>query len=205
RRASRLVGTMLGDGLSLAATPLTNGNYVVQNSQWDDGPIADVGAVTWGNGASGTSGPISAATSLVGSTASDLVGSNGVAALSNGNYVVDSPNWNNGAIPDAGAATWGSGTTGVSGGVSVDNGLVGSKPSDFVGLAKALSNGNYVVRSAIWDNGLLTDAGAATWGSGTVGVKGAVSAANSLVGAAPNTQLLSIVEDDVNGTFIAPF
>ena len=45
-----------------------------------------------------------------------------------------------------------------------------------------LSNGNYVVRSPFWDNGVTADAGAVTWGSGTTGVAGAVSAANSLVG-----------------------
>ncbi len=40
----------------------------------------------------------------------------------------------------------------------------------------ALSNGNYVVRSPYWDNGAATDAGAVTWGSGTTGCTGAVSA-----------------------------
>ena len=41
--------------------------------------------------------------------------SGGVTALSNGNYVVSSPNWTNGAAANAGAVTWGSGTAGVSG------------------------------------------------------------------------------------------
>ena len=45
-----------------------------------------------------------------------------------------------------------------------------------------LANGNYVVASADWDNGAAVNAGAATWGSGTTGVSGVVSAANSLVG-----------------------
>ena len=46
------------------------------------------------------------------------VGNGGVVALTNGNYVVRSPNWDNGAVINAGAATWRSGTSGVSGVVS---------------------------------------------------------------------------------------
>ena len=65
------------------------------------------------------------------------VGSNGVTALSNGNYVVSSPDWTNGAAADAGAVTWGSGTAGVSGPVSATNSLVGSTADDSVGATKA--------------------------------------------------------------------
>ncbi len=164
-------------------TALTNGNYVVLSQGWDNGAIVDAGAATWGSGTTGVSGAVSAANSLVGSTASDVVGSVGVTALSNGNYVVASRSWDNGAIVNAGAVTWGSGTTGVSGVVSAANSLVGSWFSDDVGVSVfALTNGNFVVRSPGWDNGAIVDAGAATWGSGTTGVLGAVSAANSLVG-----------------------
>ena len=47
--------------------------------------------------------------------ANDGVGGefNGVTALTNGNYVVSSPGWTNGAAASAGAVTWGSGTAGV--------------------------------------------------------------------------------------------
>ena len=51
--------------------------------------------MTWGSGATGVSGPVSATNSLVGTTAGSLVGAGGVAALSDGkadnNYVVASP------------------------------------------------------------------------------------------------------------------
>ena len=77
-------------------------------------------------GRGGLSGAVSAANSLVGSTANDQVGFWGVTALSNGNYVVSSPDWDNGAIADAGAVTWGNGTSGVTGAVSAANSLVGS-------------------------------------------------------------------------------
>ena len=53
----------------------------------------------------------------------------------------------------------------------------------------ALTNGNYVVRSPAWDNGAVADAGAVTLGSGTTGVSGAVSAANSLVGSTADDQV----------------
>src|SRR5262249_38641967 len=150
---------------------LANGNYVVASPFWDNGAIADAGAVTLGSGTTGVSGTIFSATSLVGSTAGDQIGRSGAAALSNSNYVVASSFWDNGALADVGAVTWCDGTTGVSGVVSAANSLVGSSANDQVGSGfLLLSNGNYVVRSENWDNAGLADAGAATWGSGTTGV-----------------------------------
>ena len=205
--ANSLVGSTAGDVVGIiGATALPNGSYVVSSQYWDNGAIEDAGAVTWGSGTTGVSGVVSAANSLVGSTRGDFF-SPTVTALSNGNYVVASRGWDNGSFVDAGAATWGSGTTGVSGVVSAANSLVGTVPNDEVGEfgVTALSSGNYVVASRFWDNAALADAGAVTWGSGTTGVTGTVSAANSLVGAAANTNLQPIVEDAVNHTFIAPF
>ena len=118
-------------------TALSNGNYVVSSPNWTNGAAAGAGAVTWGSGTAGVSGAVSATNSLVGSTASDYVGSDGVTALSNGNYVVSSPDWTNGAAADAGAVTWGSGTAGVSGPVSATNSLVGSTANDSVGGSAA--------------------------------------------------------------------
>ena len=86
------------------------------------------------------------------------------------------------------AVTWGSGTAGVTGAVSAANSLVGSQANDQVGFGgiTTLGNGNYVVSSNYWANGSATNAGAVTWGSGTAGVTGAVSPANSLVGSQAN-------------------
>ena len=114
---------------------------------------------------------------LTGSTASDYVGSVGVTALTNGNYVVISSNWSS---PNYGAATWGNGTTGTIGEVSAANSLVGSTGGDQVAYdgVTALTNGNYVISSHLWG---ADDVGAATWGNGTTGTIGEVSAANSLV------------------------
>src|SRR5204863_1863391 len=116
---------------------------------------------------SGIVGVVSAANSLVGSTAGDQIGSAGVTALTNGNYVVRSPNWDTGGIVNAGAVTWGDGTTGVTGVVSPANSLVGATAADQVGSVgvTALTNGNYVVASSGWDDGAIANGGAATWGA----------------------------------------
>ncbi|MEN3336122.1 MAG: large repetitive protein [Blastocatellia bacterium] len=182
--ANSLVGNVPGDAIGNAVTALANGNYVVSSPDWRNGATVGAGAVTWGNGATGTTGTVSAANSLVGSTLDDRVGALGATALANGNYVVHSMNWNNGAISRAGAVTWGNGTTGSSGTVSAANSLVGSTIMDQVGSlgVTALANGNYVVNSQSWHNGAIVDAGAVTWGNGTTGTSGPVSAANSLVG-----------------------
>ncbi len=101
----------VGDGGVVA---LSNGNYVVRSPRWANGVTSHVGAVTWGNGSIGVSGIVSASNSLVGSTSGDRVGFVSILALSNGNYVVSSPFWANGSAVNAGAVTWGSGTSGVS-------------------------------------------------------------------------------------------
>ena len=187
--ANSLVGTQSGDiGSKRGVAVLNNGNYLVFSTEWDNGATPNAGAVTWGNGATGIVGAISAANSLVGTQANDYVGAAGVTELSNGNYVVHSPDWDNGATPNAGALTWANGATGVAGAVSPANSLVGSNTGDMLGQRRvvALSNGNYVALSPEWDNGAFVNAGAVTWGNGAAGVVGAVSTANSLVGAAQN-------------------
>ncbi|MFN8443123.1 MAG: choice-of-anchor D domain-containing protein [Caldilineaceae bacterium] len=191
-----LVGSTNDDVVGLGnVTVLKNNNYVVSSPYWDNGSIANVGAVTAGSGATGISGAVNSSNSLIGSTKNDFVGSGKVTPLSNGNYVVSSPQWDNGVAVDAGAVTWGNGTTGTTGVVNISNSLVGSRTEDKVGYfvgkddVVALSNGNYVVRSPNWDNGIIVDAGAVTWGDGTSGVSGAVSASNSLIGSQSNERL----------------
>ena len=172
---SILTGSQANDQVGLGGVvALTNGNYVVSSSSWN----GERGAATWGNGTLGISGGVSALNSLVGTQPGDYVGE-GITALSNDNYVVSSSSWNG----NRGAATWGNGTVGISGGVSADNSLVGTQPGDDVGYGgiTALSNGNYVVSSSSWNG----NRGAATWGNGTLGISGEVSALNSLVGTQP--------------------
>ena len=199
--ANSLVGSHSGDrigddpfgnGDGVGITLLSNGNFVVRSSSWSD----NFGAVTWASGSGGTVGIISQANSLVGTTSGDRVGNGGITALSNGNYVVSSIDWDRPApngIGDAGAVTWGNGTTGVSGVISATNSLIGSSPGDQIGtdfdfqpdhMISALSNGNYVVISVHWDgvNPALPDVGAVTWGNGASGITGEISASNSYIG-----------------------
>ena len=194
----------VGDG---GVTALTNGNYVVSSLVWN----GDRGAVTWGDGSTGTTGVVSAANSLVGTAALDEVGLDGVTALTNGNYVVASSRWDNGGTTDVGAATWGDGATGITGPVSGDNSLVGTAADDSVATSglgansvTALVNGNYVVGSASWDGGGPTFAvGAVTVGDGTTGTTGPVTETNSLVGTTVTELLGSDGVVDLSGDTFA--
>src|SRR5262249_23083097 len=100
--ANSLVGSNPKDEVGLYVTPLSNGNYVVASPYWNGTYPDGRGAVTWGNGSTGTGGVVSEANSLIGSSPGDRVGSYGITTLRNGNYVVDSPTWDGGR----GAATW---------------------------------------------------------------------------------------------------
>lgn len=191
-----LIGFTAGDAVGRTVTALLNGNYLVASQQWDrfdGGAVADVGAVTWGNGTTGITGTVSIINSLIGSTANDLVGNPRPTVLPNGNYVVGTSNWDRvdgGAVAGVGAATWGSGTTGITGTVSVTNSLIGSTASDAVGATiTTLPNSNYLVISTGWDRvvgGAVAGVGAVTWGNGTTGITGTVSVTNSLIGSTLN-------------------
>lgn len=186
--ANSLVGSTADDQVGIyGVVALGNGNYTIASPFWDRDAIIDAGAVTWGGGAHGVTGRISAANSLVGSTAADKVGEGGVTVLTNGNYVVSTFRWHHGSASNAGAVTWADGRTGAHGEITTANSLYGAE-NDGVGegSALALANGNYVVRSFAWSSGGKQYAGAVTWGNGRVGTTGQVSAANSLVGSADN-------------------
>ena len=112
-------------------TVLSTGNVVVTAFGGDFG-ATDAGAVYLFNEETGAL--ISA---LTGAHANDQVGSIGVTALSNGNYVVASWAWANGSESGAGAVTWGDGTKGVTGDVTAANSLVGRNKNDQVGMKVA--------------------------------------------------------------------
>lgn len=199
-----LVGSSVGDKVGSSITPLINNNAVVVTSSWTTlGGVPSVGAVTWMNGATGllsdgkTGEAISAANSLIGSAASDQVGSGGITQITNGiffNYLVKSSLWGGGTTTSAlGAVTWMNGATGAlstaaaGGAVSSLNSLVGSTAGDQAGVGNGtvlLSNGNVLVHSLYWNG----TAGAMTWMNGATGLLsdatlgGAISASNSLLG-----------------------
>ena len=199
--ANSLIGSSPNDQVgSNGIMTLPNGDYIVASPVWDNGAITDAGAVTLCNGSTPTTGIVNAANSLVGSSTNDNVGSGFVYLLTNNNYVVASPFWDNGGITDAGAITWVNSNTGLTGPITSSNSLVGGTANDKIGFnnnsiyirfqpVTALTNGNYVVTSPYWDNGGISDAGAATWCDGSTGRTGLVSAANSLVGNKPNDNI----------------
>jgi hypothetical protein len=184
--ANSLVGAQADDlvGSPVYVKTLSNGNYLVAVPAWDNGAVANAGAVTWGSGTSGVSGVVSGANSLIGTTANDNLGNAQLVALSNGNYVVVSPNWDDSlsspAIANRGAITFGNGSTGTVGTISASNSFLPGVNA--AATVVALSNGNYVIGMPNWRNALNIAVGAVTWASGVTGIIGTPSESNSLVG-----------------------
>lgn len=165
---------------------LANGHYVIQSPRWD----ASRGAATWCSGTAGCSGTVSAANSLVGSSANDGDGIF-LLELSHSAFIVVTSDWDYPALAeDAGAVTWCPAAAPCTGIVSEANSLVGDQDGDQVGIyTSILTNGNYVVRSPYWDNGAVEDAGATTWCGGTSGCTGRVTDTNSLHGSSPDDRV----------------
>lgn len=195
-----LISTMTGsnpnDYVGGRIVVVGNNNFVVTSSGWHNGSIINAGAVTWVDGTKGLNGVVTVANSLVGTHSDDAIGSGDVTVLGNGNYVVSSSN------SSRGAATWGDGSSGVTGIVSNINSLVGTYPHDMVGYrVTALSNGNYVVVSPYWTNDggdvPVEAVGAVTWGNGATGISGFVSATNSLIGSTANDGVGGAPPDDL--------
>ncbi len=181
--SNSLTGTSAGDKVGQYASSLPSGDYVIQSTEWDNGTITNVGAVTHLSGNIRAAGVVTSNNSLIGSRAEDQVGWSFI-LLRNGNYVISSPFWSDGTSPEVGAVTWVNGNTGLTGIVAPANSLVGSSPKDYVGaVVTTFNNGHYLVGSYFWDNGALADAGALTWANGYMPTTGVVNAGNSLIGA----------------------
>ena len=149
----------MGDGLGGGGIAvLSNGNYVVSSPGWASSSGLDSGAVTWGDGSIGVVGPINSNNSLIGKW-TDNVGSGGITALNNGNYVVNSPGFYDGSNWFAGAVTFANGTTGITGEVNLSNSLIGSYNWERIGIGgiTPLSNGNYVYQHSILQQYFIYD------------------------------------------------
>lgn len=205
--ANSLVGSSPGDMVGGVRT-LHSGHAVCVSPLWTNGGLASAGAVTWLKGDAPTIGPISAANSLIGTRANDRVGGFGIEPLTNGNFVVLSPDWSSATAQAVGAVTWASGSGALTGIISSANSLVGSNIADHVGSAGviALANGNFVVRSTDWNNGVAADVGAITWGSGLAGISGTVNTTNSFVGASTDSPIGEVFPMSGGGyVLIAPY
>ena len=185
-----LVGSHAGDqvGNSLGFTGFVSGGSVIRSSNWDGGR----GALTYVAAGATPAAVLDATNSLVGNTANDSIGSGSFSNYTTGKVAVFSPSWNNGAATLAGAVTWLDTTapnSGFTGTVTSANSLVGSTTNDQVGSTSSVQyiNGTlFAVRTASWDNGAATNAGAITWVNPAAPPTGPVSASNSLVGSNTN-------------------
>lgn len=164
---------------------LSNGNFLVSNAYWQNGGMPAAGQVTWCSGAMGCAGQVPIATTLFGSHAEDRVGVNyldKIALLTDGDYVVSVPTWDNGALEDAGSVTWCDGTTGCGGEISSEKSLVGTHAGDEVGSGEpAFGDDYFLVNSPSWGDGQTPNLGAVTRCMAK-DCKGVVSLENSFVG-----------------------
>lgn len=167
-----LIGTQANDNFGGRIEPLENGDYIVINF----GIPTLQGSVTWANGNSGTVGRVTAQNSLVGIATHAWLTSVNLVKLTNGNIVINFPEWNVGR----GAVTFMNVGKPVVGVISAENSMIGTNEFDKIGEGGIipLINGNYVFSSPQWAN----KKGAVTWVNGDTGSVGFLSEKNSMTG-----------------------
>ncbi|HEY1048420.1 MAG TPA: choice-of-anchor D domain-containing protein, partial [Prosthecobacter sp.] len=187
-----LVGTTANDQISSGGISFVGTDYVVVRSPlWDNGDVANVGAVSVKSITPFSGGSVSATNAIVGSTANDQVGSGGITVVGTEVVLVRSPLWDNGGIVNAGAVTRVIPVSSTSRTVSTTNSIVGGSANDQVGSGgiTVLGTTAYLIRSPLWDHSVAADAGAVTFDTVSVYSSGAVSRSNSLVGSHANDQI----------------
>lgn len=163
---AELGGDQAGDALgSSGVTALDNGNFTVASQLDDDGPFVDAGSVRLVDGSNGAQ--IGAA--VFGDKAEDLLGSEGVVELANGNFVISSSGDDAGTAVDAGSVILVDGETGV----TIGSPVVGSVDVENLPTfdPTPLPNGNYVVVSTSASSNGLFDNGAVWLVDGSTGAQ----------------------------------
>ena len=165
-------------------TALTNGDYLVASSSWDDGTNVNAGVLAYCNGLTGRVGTLSAANALVGAAAGDMVGSTIPAMTASGGFVVASYSARAGGIANAGCVNYYANSNALTGVLATTSGLTGGSRDDQVGSGglTLLTNGYCMVRSPVWDNGVLTNVGAVSLINLASNFAGVVSQCNSVLG-----------------------
>jgi filamentous hemagglutinin family protein len=215
-----IAGSKLGSGGVFALKGKNANNFVINSPEFSRSAtqIAS-GAVTWFNSDTGRLASntiankvdgtiINQTNSLVGSRSNDRVGSGGITVLSNGNYVVSSPNFSDSTGNSIrGAVTWMSGENGKGRNINFEvssNSLVGSNVANanerigsggvFEVAGVTPGTVDYVVSSPNWNK----DRGAVTRVSGENGqIAGTntfadqVGSTNSVTGATAGDMLSS--------------
>ena len=172
----------LGSG---GVTALANGNFVIVSPDDAVGGVLLAGSVKLFDGTTGA--PIGS--TVAGDDLDDRLGSGGVTALANGNFVIASPSDNVGGVSDAGSVKLFDGATGAPIGstvagddpgdclgfgrniepTTVDCGFLGGFPSASGGVI-TLANGNFVIVSPFDNVGGVVDAGSVKLFNGTTGL-----------------------------------
>lgn len=163
---STIAGDVTGDQLgSKSIIALANNNYVIVSPYDDEGGIVDAGSVQLVNGITGAQ----IGGTIAGDVASDRLGFSGITPLANNNYVIASPNDDEGGIVDAGSVQLVNGTTGA----QIGSTLAGDVASDWLGNKSitALANNNYVIASEVDDEGGIVNAGSVRLVDGTTGAQ----------------------------------
>jgi hypothetical protein len=120
-----------------------------------------------------------------------------VRALANGNYVVSSTSWDDGALTDVGAVTWMDGSSSTMGTVSPTNSLIGTTAGDQIGdIIRAFDDDQFAIISRFWDNGGSVDAGAVTLARGNAPIIGNLSSTNSVLGGLASGLLTDTIDYD---------
>ena len=200
--ANAFTGASSSDALG-QVTELPGGKIVVMSFNFRVNGVS-AGAVWTGDPSSLPVGALNPETALLGRQAGDLFLAR-IVVLANGNFLVHSPNWDYDANAfDAGAVTWMSSVAPKVGQIDASNSLVGDAIQDRLGSSgiSPLTGGNYVICTPGWDADTGVNQGAATWGNGSVGSAGIVSAANSLVGVSSGDAVCSAVVDLANGHYV---
>ncbi|MFK7917957.1 MAG: HYR domain-containing protein [Ilumatobacter sp.] len=192
-----------GRELSAEIHVLTSGDYVVLAGVAPTKGTPPIGAATFGSGNTGVTGELSAQRSLLGSTSNDFRLAR-VEELTNGNFVIVTPGWDDGSAADVGAATLGQAGVGVVGTISSSTSLVGTQQDDGREMGvEPLTNGHYVVSTPWWSNGSVESVGAVTWADGATGLAGRISPSTSLVGSSPLDLIGLETVSLANGNYVA--
>lgn len=191
--ANSLLGSTAGDDLGsggISSVFAAGGTRVIVRSpDWDNGGMADAGAITTFLASTPKTGMLDNVNSLVGTQASDRVGEGFLQSLSNGNRLLVNANWRG----NTGAVTFWNPNTDLSGNFGSATSLVGSTAGSFTtgdriggwSVSEVSGSGRYYVAAPNWNN----NRGALTFGSITSGVSGTVSAMNSLVGSSAGDRI----------------
>ena len=149
---STIAGDDPADGMGFIVTALANDNFVIA-APLDDLPgLADAGSVRLVNGTTGLEIPGGL---ITGDDMSDSLGSGGITALSNDNFVIASPDDTVSGVLLAGSVRLVDGTVGTQLGTAI----AGDNPGDSIGIsgAIALPNGNYVIGTPSDDEGAVNN------------------------------------------------